>query len=144
MLPLFDRLREAVLGHTTRVRNRHFQDAAMAACALIAAADGTVSFSERVRLDQLLESLEALQAFDVHESVNLFNDYVAELKDHPESGTRRALSALHRMAEDPETAALLFRVACALTRADGEFSNSEKERLQSIADELNVPMPENI
>ena len=76
--------------------------------------------------------------------MNLFNDYVAELKDHPESGTRRALSALHRMAEDPETAALLFRVACALTRADGEFSNSEKERLQSIADELNVPMPENI
>ena len=39
-----------------RHRNRPFLEAAMAACAVIATDDGTVSFAERVRVDQILET----------------------------------------------------------------------------------------
>jgi len=113
----------------------------MAASALMAAADGTVSFAERVRLDQLLTSLEALQAFDVHESIRLFDDYVAELREHPERGAKRAHAALHRMAEDPQSADLLLKIAHALTRSDGVFTPAEKRRLHAIAQELDVPPP---
>ena len=44
-----------------RYRNRPFLKATMAACALVAVADGKVSFSQRVRVDQILETLDKLK-----------------------------------------------------------------------------------
>ena len=46
----------------------------MAASALVATADGEVSFSERSAVDSILASVEALQVFDVHDAVDIFSD----------------------------------------------------------------------
>lgn len=45
-------------GELERNRTRPFLCAAMAGAALVATADGDVSFGERIRLDQILETLE--------------------------------------------------------------------------------------
>ena len=55
-----------------RHHNLPFLKATMAACALVATANGEVSFSERVRVDQIIETLEALQVYGPHEAVNIF------------------------------------------------------------------------
>ena len=79
---LVDRYQE----HLERLKNRAFLRATMAACALVAVADGRVTFSERVRVDQILETLEALRIFDPHEGVNLFNEFVDAIRAHPRDG----------------------------------------------------------
>ena len=44
----------------------------MAACALVATADGHVTFSETVRVDQIVQILEQLKAFNPVEATDLF------------------------------------------------------------------------
>ena len=106
--------------HMARHRNRPFLKAVMAACSLAAVADGEVSFSERMRLDQILQTLEELKVFDPHEAVDLFNDYSAAILASPEGGREKALKAVQAVTQDPDTAELLIRICLAVAEAKGE------------------------
>jgi len=108
-----------------RNRNRPFLTATMAACSLVATADGVVTLGERVRVDQILETLEALKIFDPHEAVNLFNDFSDEILKSPKTGHERALNALADAAKDDETKALIIRICCAISEVDHPESNDE-------------------
>lgn len=110
----------------------------MAAAALVAAADGAVSFSERVRVDQLLEHLDQLKVFDPHEAVDLFNGYVDGLRDSPEDGKAKALAAIAAISSDREAATLMVRIAAAISRADGIFSETERDEIAAICDALDL------
>ncbi|MBT6240454.1 MAG: tellurite resistance TerB family protein [Rhodospirillaceae bacterium] len=98
-----------------RNRNRPFLKATMAACALVATADGVVSLGERVRVDQILETLEALKIFDPHEAVDLFNDFSDAILESPHTGHDKALAALADAAKDQETKTLIIRICCAIS-----------------------------
>ncbi|NQU56852.1 MAG: tellurite resistance TerB family protein [Rhodospirillales bacterium] len=103
-----------------RNRNRPFLKATMAACALVATADGKVSLGERVRVDQILETLEALKIFDPHEAVNLFNDFSDAILSSPRVGHDKALAALADAAKDEETKTLIIRICCAISEVKHE------------------------
>jgi tellurite resistance protein TerB len=102
-----------------RHRNRPFLKATMAACALVAIADGDISLSERIRVDQILDTLDELRVFDPHEAVDLFNEYVAAIRSSPRNGRAEAMAAVQEVAGDLETAALLMRVCLAISEAGG-------------------------
>ncbi len=106
--------------HMTRHRNRPFLKAVMAACSLAAVADGEVSFSERMRLDQILQTLEELKIFDPHEAVDLFNGYSAAILASPEGGRKEALKAVQAVTQNPDAAELLIRICLAVAEAKGE------------------------
>ena len=114
LIDLIDQLQEGA----ERQKNRPFLRATMAACALVAVADLEVSFSERVRVDQILEPLEKLRVFDPHEGVNLFNVFSDAILDSPKSGRELALAAIRPVAEDEELAHLLVKVCLAVSEAD--------------------------
>ena len=82
---MFERLKQELERH----RRRPFLEAAMAACALIASADDEVSFSERARMDAVLESLAELRIFDPHQAVDLFNARIEALQADREAGRQR-------------------------------------------------------
>lgn len=103
-----------------RHRNRPFLRGAMGACALVASADGAVSFSERVRIDQIVETLEALKVFDPHEAVDLFNEFTDAILEDPKSGRAKALEAIQSVGDNPETAQLLIRICIAVSEAKSE------------------------
>ena len=103
-----------------RHRNRPFLRGAMGACSLVASADGAVSFSERVRIDQIVETLEALKVFDPHEAVDLFNEFTDAILEDPKSGRAKALEAIQSVADNPETAQLLIRICIAVSEAKSE------------------------
>ena len=96
-----------------RNRNRPFLRATMAASALVAMADGRVTFPEQVRVDQILETLEALKVFDPHEGVNLFNGFADAIRESSKAGRDAAVRAIEPVARDPETAALILRICLA-------------------------------
>lgn len=138
MASLIERLKETIHLHSERHKNRPFLEATMAAAALVAAADGAVSFSERVRIDQLLEHLDQLKVFDPHEAVNIFNAYVDGLRDSPEDGRAKALSAVAGVSDDREAATLMVRIATAISRADGIFTETERNELGAICAALDL------
>ncbi len=122
-----------------RHRNRPFLRAAMAGCALVSTASGAVTLRERVRVDQLLETLDALQVYDPHEGVVLFNEFVEALDHSVEEGRRRALDAIDaEVAQEPEKAGLLIRICLAVSEVEDGVPTRERERIAALCDHLDV------
>ncbi len=121
-----------------RNRNRPFLRATMAACALVAIADGVVSLGERVRVDQILETLDKLKVFDPHEGVDLFNEFTDGILESPARGRAVALKALEPVAGDPETAALMIRICLAVSEANGEKSLVDQIEIVTLCSLLGV------
>ncbi len=132
-------LREAVREKVEQQRHRGFMEAAMSAAALVATADGKVSFAERIALDRLLESCRDLAIFDPHEAVDFFNDRVAELGENAAVGRQTCLDHIARMNDvDLDHAELVVRVALALSGADGNYSDEELIQVIAICDILKL------
>jgi tellurite resistance protein len=131
---MFERLRQELARH----RQRPFLEAAMAACALIASADDEVSFSERTRMDAVLESLAQLRIFDPHEAVDLFNVRVEALQADREAGQAAAFEAIRRGANAEGAPELLVRISVAISLADGKFVANERAMLGLICASLNL------
>ncbi len=131
---MFDRLKQELERH----RQRPFLEAAMAACALIASADDEVSFSERARMDAVLESLAELRIFDPHEAVNLFNARLEALQVDRQAGQGEAFEAIRRGATAEGAPELLVRICVAISLADGKFVVNERAMLGLICAALNL------
>ncbi len=112
----------------------------MACCALVAIADGEVSLSERGRVDQILEAIDKLRFFDVHEAVDLFNGYVDGIVQAEAKGRRHALEVVKEMRHEAGDAVLLVKVALAISRADGVFLESERAQCEAICDVLGLEL----
>ena len=121
-----------------RHRNRPFLEAAMAACAVIATDDGTVSFAERVRVDQILETLNQLNIYDPHEGGNIFNEYVDEIEKSPKIGHSRAMEAVEAFAGIPESASLIIRICLAVAEADGQATLADQIEIVTLCSLLGV------
>jgi len=121
-----------------RRENRPFLRASMAACALIAVADGKVSFSQRVRVDQILETLDALKVFDPHEGIDLFNEFSDGIFNDTKEGRASALEAILEGAEDSECRAMIIRVCLAVSEANGEKALADQVEIVSLCSRLDV------
>ncbi len=122
-----------------RYRNYSFLQATMAACALVDAADGNVTILERVRVDQVMETLEELKVFNPHEGVELFNNFIDEIKSNPKEGRRQALEVVsNETHKHPEKAELLIRICLAVSEVDGEIPMVDQVEIVRLSSELGV------
>ncbi len=135
---MLELLREGLKKRAERQRGRQFLEATMAASALVASADGAISFAERMRLDQILEQLHELQALDVHEAVDIFNAVIEALEKRPDEGRAKALDAVRVFSGDAAESRLLIRAACALCIADEDFSEAEQRQVAELCAELKI------
>ncbi|MEQ8441610.1 MAG: TerB family tellurite resistance protein [Alphaproteobacteria bacterium] len=135
---MLEGLRQAIGERSERRKNRAFLEACMACCALVAIADGEVSLSERSRIDQILEAIDRLRIFDVHEAINLFNDHVDAIRANAEKGRGRALRAVGEMGNNPGDAVAMVKIALAVSLADGEFLDSERAQCEAICKTLGL------
>ncbi len=141
VVALLSRLTDPFVAGAARARHRPFLDATMAAAALVASADGEVSFARRHVLDQVLDSVERLKTFEVHAAVELFDGHVRALHGAPECARGKALSAVSALAGDTEAGELVLRIADAVARADGQVSAEARARLGEIARTLGRAAP---
>lgn len=137
---MFEGIRQALDGRLSRRRERPFLEACMACCALVAIADGEVSLSERGRVDQILEAIDRLRLYDVHEAIDLFNGYVDGIVRSHDKGRRAALDAVKEMRHDAGDAVLLVKIALAISRADGDFLDSERQTCEAICRALGLSL----
>jgi tellurite resistance protein len=121
-----------------RHRNRPFLKASMAACALAAVADGSPTFSERIRVDQILETLETLKVFDPHDGVELFNKYSKGILEAPRDGRAKALAAVQAVTKNTDTAALIVRICLAVAESKGEKTLVDQIEIVMLCSMLGV------
>ncbi len=127
-MSILDGLNERI----ARYRNHDFLNAAMAASALATQADGTVTLSERYRIDDILARLERLRIYDPHKVARILDGFLTELRDSPEAARGVLLRKLGRIAEDRAAAALIVRIALSVSYSDGGFSASKRARFAEI------------
>ena len=114
----------------------------MAASALVAIADGVVSFSERNKVDQIIENLTQLRVFDVHEAIDVFNNYLDNIHQNGPAGRAAALSAIEKVKDVPEASLVLLKVCVSISNADGEFSEAERRQVDEICARLGHTLEE--
>ena len=114
----------------------------MASAAFIAATDEVVGLARRHTLDGILDSVERLKTFEVHNAVNLFDDYVRHFHSAPERAQTRALKAISALAGQNEAADLLLRIAGAMARAEGDISAEARARIDRIGRSLGIETPQ--
>ena len=115
-----------------RYRNGPLLEGTMAACALVATSDGRVSLAERVRVDQILETLDALKVFDPHEGVDLFIRFCDALLDHPQDGFEKAVTAIRAVSGPADTRQLLLRLCMAVSAVTSGNHFTDRAQLLMI------------
>ena len=132
------RISELIHDRVEKYRDRNFLKAAMAASALTAYADGTVSVTERFKVEEILERLEQLHIYDAQKAVEKFEDYVSELEDNTEQAEKVLLGKLERMADDRDAADLIAQIAIEISYADTYFNRAERMQFDAICAALRL------
>ena len=138
MSGILDNLRRLFQARSEKEQNRPFLEAAMAACAMVSASEGEVSFADRIRVDQIMETLTRLKIFDPHEGVDLFNQYTDGILAAPQEGRETALNIIKTVAADMETAELLIDLCLAVSLSDGVTSLVEHIEIVSLCGLIGV------
>ncbi len=129
---------ESVQERLHQHRDRGFLKAAMAASALAAYADGTVSLTERYSIDDMLENLERLSLHDTEKATQILNEYIHALQDDPEPAQAVLIGKLKRISADREAADLIVQIALAVSYSDGHFNYAERMQFAEICETLGV------
>ncbi|MFF9216889.1 tellurite resistance TerB family protein [Streptomyces viridosporus] len=119
-------LKSQLASAKTELKSGAYRDAAMAMCALVAAADGRVEPSERRRVEELIATNEVLQNFPPDQLRKLFNEHVDRLTADFERGRARALEDIAKAAKKPVEARAVVQTGIVVAGADGGFEASEQ------------------
>lgn len=121
-----------------KYKNKEFLDAAMAASALVAYADGSISSEEKQKMLRFIESNDALSVFSAGETIKQFQDFVAQLEFDKDIGEANAYKAIGKLQSNVSAARLLVRMVISIAGSDGDFSEQEKAVVRRIARELGL------
>ena len=119
-------------------RNKEFADASMAACALVAAADGNVDATERQRTAALIAGNDLLSVFPPDQLREKFDAYCDKLARDFELGKVEATTAIGRLRSKPEQARAVVSIGTVIARADGNLDASERKVLIDIANAVGI------
>ena len=138
MSGILDNLKRFFQSRSEKEQNRPFLEAAMAACAMVSASEGQVSFADRIRVDEIMETLTQLKVFDPHEGVDIFNKHAARILESPQEGRAEALEKIKAVAADPETAEILVDRCLAVSLSNGVTSLVEHIEIVSLCGLIGV------
>lgn len=110
----------------------------MAACALIAYADGRVAQEERLRMLSIIPRFTTLRFFPKDELIDAFETATAWFEAGSTDGRCRALEAIGRIRDHERYRAPLLRACHSIATADQTFDVRERETLISICDALGL------
>lgn len=102
-------------------------DAVVAACALVAQADGWVTAQERKRMIDRMSQSPTIRFFGLHEVTVGFEALNTRFDRDPEDGERTAEAAVAVLRGRPGPSHLLIDTACSVAEADGGFDAEERE-----------------
>lgn len=141
MAGLLRRLRRSLGGGEGSLLNdARFLEAAMAAGALVASADGDAVATERSALTATLRDLRELRDIDAAQAVAFYERHLAALHRRPDAARREILAAVGRFAGDEPAAFAILGLCLEIGKGDRAFHQREYERLRELAEILGVDL----
>ncbi|GGS03639.1 tellurite resistance TerB family protein [Deinococcus sedimenti] len=114
-----------------RFQNAAFADATMAACALISAADGSVSPEERRKTAGFIMSSDKLKAFDTNKLRTRYDEYCGKLDTDFDFGKIELMQVVGKIKK-PEEARAVIQLAVLIGNADGNFDQHEQKVVREL------------
>jgi tellurite resistance protein TerB len=144
-MALWDQLKERALDMTSQAKtqvgkhkNKEFADASMAVCALIAAADGTISGEERRKTAGFITSNDVLSIFPATELLERFNHFAGKLESDYDFGKVEAIQALSKLKGKPDAARAVIQVGIIVGGSDGDFDENERQAVRESCNAVGV------
>ena len=113
-------------------------DALVAACALVAQADGWVTADERQRMVERMRRSPAVAAFGVQEVLLGFETLNERFDRDLDDGVAAAETAVRRLTGRAGPSRLLVETACAVAEADGGFDAEERDVVLRLCELLEL------
>lgn len=110
----------------------------MAACALIAYADGKVTQDERQRMLSVVPRFGTLRFLPQRDLIAAFESATGWFESAHADGRRRAMEAVGRLRLHHRCRIPLLRACHAIATADRTFDTRERDALVSICDALDL------
>lgn len=107
-------------------------DAIVAACALVAYADGKVTVEERRSMLRAMRAMPALAAFSPAEVAAEFQIYAARFEQQPERARDHALRVIKSIVPRADDVALLLQACQHVMHADGIAHPAEYQAIGDV------------
>ena len=117
----------------SKFKSNDFAEASMAMCALIAAADGSISSEEKRKMAAFISSNEALKAFPAADLKVRFDKYADKLTADFDFGKIEAQQAIGKLRSKPDQARAVIQVGMIIGGADGNFDEAERAAVRAVA-----------
>ena len=121
-----------------RAQNEHLMEGIVAACALVAYADGWVTEEERVRMLGLIRGFEPIAAFGLDDVTTTFTSMTEWFETDQKAGEKAALDAIAKLKGVSRHPVLLVEACCAIAAADGGFDEEERLAVVRICETLGL------
>ncbi|MDR4946825.1 TerD family protein [Neobacillus cucumis] len=121
-----------------RYKSQDLLDAVVAACALVAMADGYLDPSERQKMIDFVNQSEELRVFETAKVIQKFNHFVSRMEQDRMMGRAESFRSLGKIRTKPEVARLVARYCIAIGYADGNFDQNEQQMVSDICRELGL------
>ena len=109
-------------------------DALVAACALVAYADGWNTPDERQEVLTRLRRLDAVAVFGIEDALAAFEALTDRMERDLDDGVDAAEAAVRRLRGRPGPARLLVEAACFIAASDGGFDEAERETILRLCE----------
>ena len=117
----------------SRFKSADFAEATMSMCALIAAADGSISTEERRKVAGFIASNDSLKVFQPADLKARFDKYCDKLTQDYDFGRIEAIQAIGKLRSKPDQARAVIQLGMLIGGADGNFDESEKVQVRDAA-----------
>jgi tellurite resistance protein TerB len=131
-------LRADLLVALMQLRSEALLNATVAACALVAHADGEVAPTERQRVLALMRTDPLLSMFAQEVVQRAFAAQECAFERDPEAAKAAALRQIAPLAERPRHARVVFDACRVMTAADTQVHPTEEEALRRIGATLGL------
>ena len=117
---------DSFLGDFLRVQDQLLMEAVVAACAVVAYADGRADAAERDRMLGLIKRFPPIKAFNEAEILEYFGELSDDFGIDHDGAEKAALDVVTVVRERPRYPELIVGACCAIATADGDFSPAER------------------
>jgi tellurite resistance protein TerB len=123
-------------------KNDAFADGAMAMCALIAAADGSIDASERQKTASFIVNNDILSVFPQDQLRTTFDKFCGKLENDYDFGKIEVLAAIGKLKKKPDQARAVIQIGIIIGGADGNFDADEKKAVKDACFACGIPPTE--
>ncbi len=121
-----------------KFKNAEFANASMAMCALIAAADGSISGQEKGKIATLISQNDMLKIFPAAELKTKFDHFCEKLTADYDFGRIEAIQAITKLKSKPDQARAVVQIGIIIGGADGNFDADEKKAVKDACNAVGI------